>query len=66
MAADTRLINAAEFFAGDAMAALIESLKEIYDYIIIDLSPIAPVVDVRATSHLIDLYSRRRMGTHQH
>ena len=31
-------------------------LRESYDYVIVDLSPIAPVVDVRSTPHLVDSY----------
>ena len=27
-----------------------------YDYVVVDLSPLAPIVDVRATTHLVDSY----------
>jgi succinoglycan biosynthesis transport protein ExoP len=36
--------------------ALFRELRNTYDYVIVDLSPLAPVVDVRATSKLIDSY----------
>ena len=35
---------------------MFERLREAYDYIIVDLSPLAPVVDVRAMTHLIDSF----------
>jgi succinoglycan biosynthesis transport protein ExoP len=36
--------------------ALFRGLRNSYDYVIVDLSPLAPVVDVRATSKFIDSY----------
>jgi len=36
--------------------ALFRELRDAYDYVIVDLSPLAPVVDVRATSKFIDSY----------
>ena len=38
------------------MKSVIETLRERYDYVIVDLSPLAPVVDVRASGHLVDSY----------
>jgi succinoglycan biosynthesis transport protein ExoP len=38
------------------MEKLFKQLRERYDRIIVDLSPLAPVVDVRATGKLIDSY----------
>jgi succinoglycan biosynthesis transport protein ExoP len=35
---------------------LFESLRSAYDYVIVDLPPLAPVVDVRATTNLIDSF----------
>jgi succinoglycan biosynthesis transport protein ExoP len=35
---------------------LIDRLREAYDYIIVDLPPLAPVVDVRATTKIVDSY----------
>jgi succinoglycan biosynthesis transport protein ExoP len=40
----------------DAMKEMFEALLEVYDYIIVDLSPLAPVVDVRVTTKFIDSY----------
>jgi succinoglycan biosynthesis transport protein ExoP len=33
-----------------------EDLREGHDYVIVDLSPIAPVVDVRAAANIFDSY----------
>jgi polysaccharide biosynthesis transport protein len=51
-----RMPNTDQILAGDAMKRLFEQLRANYDYIIVDLSPLAPVVDVRATTHLLDFY----------
>ena len=38
------------------MKSLVDGLRGKYDYIIVDLSPVAPIVDVRTTGHVIDTY----------
>ncbi|MGP9814499.1 polysaccharide biosynthesis tyrosine autokinase [Rhodopseudomonas sp. NSM] len=43
-----------EILSSAAFTDLIGQLRESYDYVIIDLPPIAPVIDVRATLPLID------------
>src|SRR5439155_15507543 len=53
---NSRFAHTNEIVASDAMKKLIESLRESYDYVLVDLSPLAPVVDVRATTHLFDSY----------
>ena len=35
---------------------LFEKLRESYDYLVVDLPPLAPIVDVRATAHLVDSF----------
>jgi succinoglycan biosynthesis transport protein ExoP len=45
-----------EILASDKLKDFVDSLKQTYEYIIVDLSPLAPVVDVRATTHFIDSY----------
>src|SRR5262245_1196795 len=48
-----------EIIAGKARLEtqkLFEQLRELYDYVIVDLSPVAPVVDVRVVSHLVDSF----------
>jgi succinoglycan biosynthesis transport protein ExoP len=43
-----------EFMASDAMKVWISHLRQHYDYVIVDLPPLAPVVDVRSSAHLMD------------
>lgn len=50
------LIHTGEILASDAMKALFVKLRENYKYVLVDLSPITPVVDVRSTTHLVDGY----------
>jgi succinoglycan biosynthesis transport protein ExoP len=38
------------------MRKLIEALREVYDYVLIDLPPLTPVVDVRSTNQIVDSY----------
>jgi succinoglycan biosynthesis transport protein ExoP len=45
-----------EILASDAMKNLIAKLHEAYDYIIVDLPPLIPVVDARASTAFIDSY----------
>jgi polysaccharide biosynthesis transport protein len=50
------LLHTSEVLASAATKKLLEQLRLRYDYIVIDLPPLAPVIDVRATGHLVDLY----------
>jgi polysaccharide biosynthesis transport protein len=52
----TRLAHSSEILSSDAMRKLFEALREVYDYVIVDLSPLAPVVDVRTMTHLVDSF----------
>jgi succinoglycan biosynthesis transport protein ExoP len=52
----TRLSNSGEILASPATKQLFDQLRGSYDHIIVDLPPLAPVVDVRATTELIDSY----------
>jgi succinoglycan biosynthesis transport protein ExoP len=54
--ATAKLPHTNEILASVAMKNVIEALRTKYDYIIVDLSPVAPIVDVRATGHIIDTY----------
>jgi polysaccharide biosynthesis transport protein len=54
--ARSRLIHTSEILASDAMKRLFVQLREGYEYVIVDLSPAAPVVDIRAATHLLDSY----------
>ena len=50
------LLNTAEIFATEQMRKLFDQLRSTYDYVIIDLPPLTPVVDVRAASALMDCF----------
>jgi succinoglycan biosynthesis transport protein ExoP len=50
------LLHTSEILAAETMRALFGRLRATYDYIIVDLPPLAPVVDVRATTPLIDCF----------
>jgi succinoglycan biosynthesis transport protein ExoP len=52
----TRVAHTGAILASGAMQRLFEQLRSDYDYIIVDLSPLAPIADVRATLNLIDCY----------
>jgi polysaccharide biosynthesis transport protein len=50
------LANSSELLASEAMKKLFESLRDQFDYTIVDLSPLVPIVDVRSTSSFVDGY----------
>ncbi len=52
----SKLLHTNEILASKAMHELITSLKSKFDYIIMDMPPMAPVVDVRVTSSFVDSY----------
>jgi succinoglycan biosynthesis transport protein ExoP len=54
--AKPHLIHTSEVLASDAMRGLFDRLSENYEYLIVDLSPITPVVDVRSATHLVDSF----------
>jgi len=49
-----RLSNTSELLKSEAMHELLSEARQRYDYIILDLPPLVPVVDVRAVAHLVD------------
>lgn len=49
-----QLVHSDEILSSQAFRDLIDQLRQQYDYVIMDLPPIAPVVDVRATVPVID------------
>jgi polysaccharide biosynthesis transport protein len=51
-----RLVNTHEILTSDAANTLFNKLRSQYDYVIIDLSPLAPIVDARTTTQFIDSY----------
>ena len=50
------LANSSELLASEAMKNLFESLREQFDYIVVDLSPLVPIVDVRSALSFVDAY----------
>jgi succinoglycan biosynthesis transport protein ExoP len=52
----SKLAHTDQILASQAMSKCFDILRTRYDYVIVDLSPIAPVVDVRATTGLVDFY----------
>jgi polysaccharide biosynthesis transport protein len=51
-----RLANTSDILASDALRRLFAELRERYQYVLVDFSPISPVVDVRATASLVGSY----------
>ena len=49
-------VNSSEVLAADATRALFKDLRAKYDYVLVDLSPLVPVVDTRATTGFVDSY----------
>jgi succinoglycan biosynthesis transport protein ExoP len=53
---EARIADSSELLSSIAMKKLFERLRSSYDYVIVDLPPLAPLADVRATTHLVDSY----------
>jgi polysaccharide biosynthesis transport protein len=51
-----RMAHSSEVLACESTRILFERLRQAYEYIIVDLPPLAPVVDVRAMTHLVDSF----------
>lgn len=52
----SRVAHSSDILASKETRDLFERLRDSYDYVIIDLSPLAPVVDVRVVTHLVDSF----------
>jgi succinoglycan biosynthesis transport protein ExoP len=52
----SRLANSADILASDALRTFFEELRKTYDWIVVDLPPVAPIVDVRSTVGLVDSF----------
>jgi polysaccharide biosynthesis transport protein len=48
--------NSADILNSSAMKQMLKTAKDDYDYILVDLPPILPVVDVKAAAHLFDAF----------
>ena len=53
---ESRLAHSSEILGSEVFKQLIDGLRKTYDYIIIDFPPLVPVVDVRATTNVVDSY----------
>jgi polysaccharide biosynthesis transport protein len=68
----SNLINTNELLSSAAMLKVIDGLRESFDYIIVDLPPLIPIVDARAAVNFIDAYifvvewGRTRIDTVKH
>jgi polysaccharide biosynthesis transport protein len=51
-----RLAHSSEILASPLTRAFFEKLRQSYDYILLDFAPLMPIVDVRASTHLVDGY----------
>lgn len=52
----SKLLHTNEILASQAMHALVTQLRSQFDYVVLDMPPMAPVVDVRVTSSYVDSY----------
>ena len=52
----SRVSNSGDLLASQQMERLFQHLRGEYDRIILDLSPLAPIIDVRATGAIVDSY----------
>lgn len=59
-----RVVHTSELLAGSGMQQLIAECSSNYDYVIIDLPPLGPVIDARAVLHNLDgLFFIAKWGT---
>ncbi|WP_298241375.1 polysaccharide biosynthesis tyrosine autokinase [uncultured Bradyrhizobium sp.] len=52
----SKLLHTNEILASKAMHELVSQLRAKFDYVVLDMPPMAPVVDVRVTSSFVDSY----------
>lgn len=52
----SKLLHTNEVLASKQMRDLVALLRSKYDYVVLDMPPMAPVVDVRVTSSFVDSY----------
>jgi exopolysaccharide transport family protein len=50
------LFLTSEVLAGESINKLFEVLRHNYNYILVDLPPLTPIIDVRASTHFVDAY----------
>ena len=52
----TALFHTSEILASEATKKLFDKLRANFEYVVVDLPPLAPIVDVRAAAHFIDCF----------
>jgi polysaccharide biosynthesis transport protein len=52
----SRMAHSSELLASRETKKLFDSLRQSFDYIIVDFAPLMPIVDVRASTNLVDSY----------
>ena len=50
------LFLTSEVLGGNSISKLFDVLRQNYNYILVDLPPLAPIIDVRASTHFVDAY----------
>jgi succinoglycan biosynthesis transport protein ExoP len=51
-----KLADSYGILGSDGMKGVFDELRKRYEFVVVDLSPLAPVIDVCATTHLVDSY----------
>jgi succinoglycan biosynthesis transport protein ExoP len=51
-----RIAHSSEVLGSPAVRTLLEELRQKFEYVIVDLPPVAPIVDVQSTAGLVDYY----------
>jgi exopolysaccharide transport family protein len=51
------LLHSSEILMTEQMRKIFDQLRSTYDYVIVDLPPLSPIVDVRATAPLVDCFA---------
>jgi succinoglycan biosynthesis transport protein ExoP len=50
------MAHSSEILASDGLRTFFKELRQQYDCVVVDLPPVAPIVDVRSTGGLVDSY----------
>src|SRR6516225_1411238 len=53
---NTRVIHSSDILSADKTRNLFENLRSRYEYVLVDLTPLMPIVDTRATTGFVDCY----------
>jgi len=55
-ATEPRMANSSDILGSADLRGLFDELRKSYNWVVVDLPPIAPIVDVRSTAGLVDAY----------